>query len=63
MRLSPNARVALQYILLALTWGSSFLFIKVGLDGLSPAQVAWAREQLDATKKPVALVVPGGVLE
>ena len=27
------------------------------------AQVAWAREQLDATKKPVALVVPGGVLE
>ncbi len=27
------------------------------------AQVAWAREQLDATQKPVALVVPGGVLE
>jgi phosphonopyruvate decarboxylase len=27
------------------------------------AQVAWAREQLDATKKPVALIVPGGVLE
>jgi len=27
------------------------------------AQVAWAREQLDATKKPVALVVPAGVLE
>ena len=27
------------------------------------AQVAWAREQLEATQKPVALIVPGGVLE
>jgi phosphonopyruvate decarboxylase len=27
------------------------------------AQVAWAREQLDATQKPVALIVPAGVLE
>jgi phosphonopyruvate decarboxylase len=27
------------------------------------AQVRWAKEQLDATKKPVALIVPGGVLE
>jgi phosphonopyruvate decarboxylase len=26
-------------------------------------QVGWAREQLDATKKPVALIVPGGILE
>jgi sulfopyruvate decarboxylase subunit alpha len=26
-------------------------------------QIAWAKEQLDATKKPVALVVPGGILE
>jgi len=26
-------------------------------------QVAWAREQLDATRKPVALIVPGGILE
>lgn len=30
-------------MLLALTWGSSFLFIKVGLEGLSPGQVALAR--------------------
>jgi phosphonopyruvate decarboxylase len=35
---------------------------------LSPAEpmdaiVGWAREQLDVTKKPVALIVPGGVLE
>jgi phosphonopyruvate decarboxylase len=27
------------------------------------AQLAWAREQLDATRRPVALVVPAGVLE
>lgn len=27
------------------------------------AQIGWAREQLDATQKPVALIVPGGVLE
>ena len=27
------------------------------------AQVGWAREQLDATRKPVALIVPAGVLE
>ncbi len=27
------------------------------------AQIGWAKEQLDATKKPVALVVPGGILE
>jgi phosphonopyruvate decarboxylase len=26
-------------------------------------QVAWAKEQLDATKRPVALIVPAGVLE
>lgn len=26
-------------------------------------QVAWAKKELDATKKPVALIVPGGVLE
>jgi sulfopyruvate decarboxylase subunit alpha len=27
------------------------------------AQIAWAREQLEATKRPVALIVPAGVLE
>ncbi|MFT3774891.1 MAG: thiamine pyrophosphate-binding protein [Minicystis sp.] len=26
-------------------------------------QIAWAREQLDATQKPVAIIVPAGVLE
>jgi sulfopyruvate decarboxylase subunit alpha len=26
-------------------------------------QIAWAREAMDASKKPVALIVPGGILE
>lgn len=32
-----------QFVLLALAWGASFLFIKVGLEGLSPGQVVLAR--------------------
>ncbi|MGN6609437.1 MAG: EamA family transporter, partial [Jatrophihabitans sp.] len=35
--------VLLQFIVLALTWGASFLFIKVGLEGLAPAQVVLGR--------------------
>jgi drug/metabolite transporter (DMT)-like permease len=35
--------VLLQYLLLALVWGASFLFIKVGLEGLSPPQVVLGR--------------------
>ncbi|GAA2751833.1 DMT family transporter [Amnibacterium kyonggiense] len=38
-----SGRVFGQYVLLALTWGASFLFIKVGLEGLSPAQVVLGR--------------------
>ena len=42
--------------------------MKIPHRGLSPnepmgPQVAWARAQLEATQKPVALIVPGGVLE
>ena len=35
--------VAAQYGALAVTWGASFLFIKVGLEGLSPGQVVLGR--------------------
>ncbi|MCP2637310.1 DMT family transporter [Microbacterium sp. HD4P20] len=35
--------VAVQFILTGLIWGSSFLFMKVALEGISPAQVAWSR--------------------
>jgi drug/metabolite transporter (DMT)-like permease len=37
-----------QYAALALTWGTSFLFIKVGLEGLSPGQVVLGRLGLGA---------------
>jgi drug/metabolite transporter (DMT)-like permease len=41
-------RVTAQYLALAATWGVSFLFIKVGLDGLAPGQVVLARLGLGA---------------
>lgn len=40
---APAGRVAAQYGALAVTWGASFLFIKVGLEGLSPGQVVLGR--------------------
>ena len=35
-------------VALAATWGASFLFIKVGLEGLTPEQVVWGRLVLGA---------------
>jgi drug/metabolite transporter (DMT)-like permease len=35
--------VLAQFFALAVTWGASFLFIKVGLEGLSPSQVVLGR--------------------
>lgn len=35
--------IALQFLGMGLVWGSSFLFIKVALDGVSFYQIAWAR--------------------
>lgn len=35
--------ILVQFILLALTWGASFLFVALALDGLSPAQVVLGR--------------------
>jgi len=36
---TANGCVLAQFIALALHLGTSFLFIKIGLDGLSPPQV------------------------
>jgi drug/metabolite transporter (DMT)-like permease len=38
-----SGQILAQYLALALVWGASFLFIKVGLEGLSPAQVVFGR--------------------
>jgi drug/metabolite transporter (DMT)-like permease len=35
--------VAVQFLLAGIVWGSSFLFMKVALTGISPGQVAWSR--------------------
>ncbi|MDT0188603.1 DMT family transporter [Microbacterium sp. ARD31] len=40
--------VAVQFALAGIVWGSSFLFMKVALTGLAPAQVAWSRLALGA---------------
>jgi len=37
-----------MFIALAATWGASFLFIKIGLEGLAPGQVVWGRLVLGA---------------
>ncbi|MEV6824375.1 DMT family transporter [Amycolatopsis sp. NPDC051102] len=49
--------VTVRFALLAVVWGASFLFIKVGLGGLSPAQVALARVALGALALAAVLVV------
>ncbi len=51
-----RARTTLQFAMLALTWGSSFLFIKVGLEGLEPVQVVLARLWLGALALTVLMV-------
>ena len=40
---SPRLSIALQFLGMGLIWGSSFLFIKVALEGVTFWQVAWAR--------------------
>ncbi|MFJ3383519.1 MULTISPECIES: DMT family transporter [unclassified Curtobacterium] len=45
------------FVLVALTWGSSFLFMKIGLEGLSPQQVALGRVLLGALTLVAILLV------
>jgi len=40
--------IAVQFVLMGVIWGSSFLFMKVALGGISPTQVAWGRLVLGA---------------
>jgi len=49
--------VLAQYLLLALTWGASFLFIKIGLEGLSPGQVVLGRLSTGAVALAVICAV------
>jgi drug/metabolite transporter (DMT)-like permease len=45
----PSARwITVQFVLAGILWGASFLFMKVSLTGISPAQVAWTRILLGA---------------
>lgn len=48
---------AVLYLLVALTWGSSFFFAKIGLDGLAPQQVATVRTVLGAVTLVAVLLV------
>lgn len=41
--LTAQGRVVVQFLVLALTWGASFLFVAIALEGLSPAQVVLGR--------------------
>jgi len=45
---SSAVAVTAQFVLTGIIWGSSFLFMKVALVGLSPGQVAWSRLILGA---------------
>jgi drug/metabolite transporter (DMT)-like permease len=45
------------YLLLTLVWGASFLFIEVGLEALTPGQVALSRVLLGAVALIVVLLV------
>lgn len=49
--------ILLQFVLLALAWGSSFLFIKIGLEAVSPTQVVLARMVFGALALGVLVVI------
>jgi drug/metabolite transporter (DMT)-like permease len=51
--------IVVRFALLAGVWGASFLFMKVGLGGLSPAQIALARVSLGALALAIVLVLRG----
>ncbi|MEE4493227.1 DMT family transporter [Streptomyces sp. BE230] len=52
-----RAKTVAQFCALACAWGSSFLFIKIALDDLTPAQVVWGRLVLGAVALGAVMVV------
>lgn len=49
--------ITIQFVLTGIVWGSSFLFMKVALGGISPAQVVWSRLVLGALALGLFVVV------
>ncbi len=49
--------VLIQFLLMGIVWGASFLFMKVALVGVSFAQVAWSREILGALTLGVVMII------
>ncbi|GAA1959126.1 DMT family transporter [Agromyces allii] len=47
----------LQFIAMGLVWGSSFLFMKVALEGVSFGQVAWSRTVLGALALGIIVLI------
>ena len=47
----------MQFTLAGVVWGASFLFIAVGLEGLSPAQIATGRTVLGAVTLAIIALV------
>lgn len=56
-RASGDVRIAIQFTLAGLVWGASFLFIAVGLEGLSPAQIATGRTVFGAVTLAIIALV------
>lgn len=54
---TKNYGVLLQFVLMGIVWGSSFLFMKVALDGVSFAQIGWSREILGALTLGVIMLI------
>jgi drug/metabolite transporter (DMT)-like permease len=50
-------KVALQFIAMGLVWGASFLFMKVGLEGVSFGQVVWARLVFGAVTLAIIAII------
>ncbi|WP_449385646.1 DMT family transporter [Cellulomonas soli] len=57
MDTQPDRRTAAMFITLAAVWGSSFLLIKVALEGVSPAQLVLGRLACGALTLVVTMLV------